>query len=338
VSLGSLERDADDLTWPQLGLFCDCCLVAEEGQRTLRVGLLRPDEIIAAFEGQATYALLGGMDAVFKDEWLTKCPELQVRLERTLEGQLRALKEAGVRIGVEMSNVPSGAYFRFLQRLCQDGVVVALGVNGEQELIALMQRASLTEPALHSLWLDPAELDPELAGEARSDDVGRHFEYLTYLRARRLVEILKVPTLYVHTTRVDLLLCRDNSPGALAAARDGDMMGKALTLAALLQRAYPAAQRKDLKQPAAILPKALARLGLFAQDFARFQSQPSASRMLMYEGYWRDFAPDGFSLAAVPVMWPSEAGLREMGGLPKDLNTTGAGDMSFAAFLLLGGV
>ena len=45
-----------------------------------------------------------------------------------------------------------------------------------------------------------------------------------------------------------------------------------------------------------------------------------------------------YSLAVVPVMWPSVSEEDSEATLPRRLNPTGSGDMTFGAFVLLAGV
>lgn len=49
-------------------------------------------------------------------------------------------------------------------------------------------------------------------------------------------------------------------------------------------------------------------------------------------------SPDKYSLAVVPVMWPDVAGQGALSKFQKNLNPTGSGDMTFGAFVLLGGL
>lgn len=341
LSTEPICREAEnDITWPTLPFFCECTIAVKE--RKLIVRLARAEEIKATFRGQIDFAVIGGIDALFYDDWLKKDKALQARLQAVVEAQLQALADVGVRIGVEISGVPSPEYARLLQRLCQKGIVVALGINGLDELPTVLNDHKLANEA--DLWFEPLDLPEPLQTEAKAvKEPGPHFEYLTYLRARTLAEFMGVRTLYAHTTTLDVILRRDADPGALLRAQQGDMMGKGLGLAALLQRAYGSdwLTTPDLdKLPMAINPQAMACLGQFASDFARYEGQAAAEDQLLYSGYWLSSTTSGhpYSLAVVPVMWPPAAENQPAPQLPQKLNTTGGGDMAFGAFFFLGGV
>jgi hypothetical protein len=122
------------------------------------------------------------------------------------------------------------------------------------------------------------------------------------------------------------------------------------------------------KMPAAFNPEAMERLNRFARDFETYEKLPGAAERLLSRGYWLAKSRDAYSVAAVPVVWPevSETGRatepaadpvtqpnnssptgdsgraaksqKNPVKLPDKLNTTGAGDMTFGAFFLLGGV
>jgi len=74
----------------------------------------------------------------------------------------------------------------------------------------------------------------------------------------------------------------------------------------------------------------MARLGHFALQFEMLEGIRNIATPLMSGGYWLSPAQDEYSVAVVPVMWPSSP--------PADLDPTGSGDMTFGAFFLLGGV
>lgn len=323
-------------TWPSIPLFGECSLTAT-GE--LEIHLTDPDHLAAAITGQVDYAVIGGIDAIFYDDWLRADPPLQARLLQLLEKQLRAMAECGVRIGVELSGLPRREYALFIQRLCRDDVIVALGINGVDELPLITGQHSL-DLQLYDWWLDPQSAPVELRAEARQlDERGPHFEYLTYLRARRLAQATGVRTLYVHTMTLDFVLRRDADPGALLRAQLGDLMGKGLVIAALLQRNYGPDWRKALpRMTPAINPQAMARLGHFAQHFCTFESMPAAHERLLSHGYWLAPTHGDYALAVVPVVWPHVSDEAAGATLPQDMNPTGAGDMTFGAFLLLGGI
>ncbi len=317
-------------SWPAAPLFSECHINAEG---MLEITLADEAQLAAAVAGQVDYAVIGGMDAIFYDPWLQTDPQLQARLLNILEKQLKALSECGVRIGVELSGIPRREYAHFVKDLCHEGVIVALGINGVDELPNVTGKASL-DMQLFDWWFDPNQVPAELREQERN-----HFEYLTYLRAKQLANVTGVRTLYVHTMTLDFILRRDADPGALLRAQLGDMMGKGLVIAALLQRNYDQKWFDALKEmPPAVNPKAMARLGQFASDFEKHENIPSSRDRLLTSGYRLAASPDEYSVAVVPVVWPHVSDEQVGNGLPENMNPTGAGDMAFGAFFLLGGV
>jgi len=341
-----LERDASDITWPQINLFCDCYI----DDRTLVIQLINEEGLKKAF-GLVDFAILGGMDSIFFDKWLTKESSLSMYLRGVAKRQLQALRSCGVRIGVELSRIPGIEYALFLQELCREGLIVAVGINGIDELPDLVHRNWRDDKGFNDFWVNPKEMtnpryEDEILEEAQKTasqtkaeakkSPGKYFEYVTYLRAKKLAEALGVRTLYVHTLTLDFILRKDADPGALLRAQLGDMMGKGLVIASLLNRAYADRWLDQLKEkmPPAVKPDAMAKLGRFAMDFEEVEKAKGSEDRLLHSGYWLAPSAAQYSLAVVPVMWPdvSEA------GLPKDLNPTGSGDMTFGAFFFLGGV
>ena len=323
-----LHRPGDGITWPRNSLFCECHINED---RTLVVRVLRDEEIRQAFGEQVDFAVLGGLNDLFRDPWTTD-ETLRRRLMDTAERQLKALSSCDVRLGVELSGFPEGAYLHFLQRMCRDGVIAALGINGIDELPDVTGAKMIQQHHLDDFHLDPETLHADLHEAAADSQREAPREYLTYLRARKLAEATGVRSLYVHTTTLDFILRRDTDPGALVHAQLGDMMGKGLVIAALLQRAYGDAWYKaglDKMTPA-VNPKAMERLGRFAADFERFEPAPGAGARLLHSGYWIASGQEHYSVAVVPVMWPSTDEI--------PINPTGSGDMTFGAFFFLGGV
>src|SRR5262249_14452739 len=144
--------DADDLTWPAVPLFCECRI--DTSSRTLVIDLVDEAQLESAIKGQVDFAVMGGIDAIFYDPWIRRSPELQARLLDVVEKQLRALATCGVRIGVELSGVPSREFAHFVRRLCAQDVIIAIGINGVDELPSVVGRPSL-EKQLYEFWLDP---------------------------------------------------------------------------------------------------------------------------------------------------------------------------------------
>lgn len=336
------RKDPKDCTWPIVPLFSESYI--ENG--TLVFRLAEEEEVGQAFVGAVDFAVLGGMGYLFGDAWLTRNPLLQAKLREILMRQLHTLAASGIRIGLELSGIPGRSEANLIQDLCREGILVAIGINGEDELPNMVGTAGLTKQ-LYEFWLDTAAVcDSQEKLSKLQDELndpkgrGECFEYATFLRAKHLAEVIGVRTLYVHTTSIDFVLRRDADPGSLLRAQLGDMMGKGLVIAALLQRAYGDdwLEEIDVRMPPAVNPRAMARLGRFAQDFAKFEGLPGAEESLLHSGYWLAPSPKDYSLAVVPVMWPpvSETGWDR--GLPEKLNPTGSGDMSFGAFFFLGGL
>ncbi len=334
-----LKRPAESDTWPSIPLFGECRL---QPDGVLEIALADAAQMAATVAGRADFAIIGGMDAIFYDPWLQSDPQLQARLLTMLEKQLRALAGVGVRIGLELSGLPRREYAHFIQRLCRDDVIVALGINGVDELPQVTGQESLGLQ-LYDWWLDPQQLPAAIQPAAQPGArPGQHFEYLTYKRAGQLAQATGVRTLYVHTLTLDFILRRDADPGALLRAQLGDMMGKGLVIAALLQRNYGNDWLSALKKMTpAVNPTAMAKLGRFAQDYDTFEpSEPGAQagHRLLSSGYRLASKPGAYSLAVVPVVWPHVSDEAAGDALPADMNPTGAGDMTFGAFFLLGGV
>ena len=332
-----MKRSANDLDWPSIPLFCECRINAR--LKLLHINIADEEELATTFENKVNFAVLGGMDAIYYDPWLQKDLQLQGRLLNLLEKQLSTLTACGVRLGVELSAIPAREYLLFLQRLCKQGVIGTLGINGIDELPRLTGEAALHKQ-LFDLWLDPKRLPKQIRAEAiQAVGLGKHFEYLTYLRAQRLATVTNVRTLYVHTLTLDFILRREVDPGAVSKAQEGDIMGKGFAIAALLQRAYKNDWLDELKKmPLAVNPTAMAKLGQFAKDFEAYEEEDGAAERLLNSGYWLSTSSNQYLLAVVPVMWPPVSEDRTANNLPERLNPTGAGDMTFGAFFLLGGV
>jgi hypothetical protein len=331
-----MKRIANDPDWPSIPLFCECRINTRLKQ--LEIHIVSEEELATTFENKVNFAVLGGIDAIYYDPWLQKDLQLQGRLLNLLEKQLSTLTACGVRLGVELSAIPAREYLLFLQRMCKQGVIGTLGVNGIDELPRLTGEAVLKKQ-LFDLWLDPKHMPEQIRAEAnQAAGQGKHFEYLTYRRGQKLATATNVRTLYIHTLTLDFVLRRDTDPGAVSKAQEGDMMGKGFVIAALLQRAYGRDWRNELKKmPLAINPKAMAKLGQFARDFEAYEEGGAAERLLN-SGYWFSSSSNQYLLAVVPVMWPPVSEIRAAGSLPERLNPTGAGDMTFGAFFLLSGV
>lgn len=338
--------DPSDPTWPIIPLFAECYIREEK----LVIRICGAEELRSALRGRVDCAILGGLDALFhSDGWIAKDKrgQLRSRLRKLLVDQLKAMAGCGVRIGIELSGYPSEAYALLLRELCGREIVVALGINGEDELPKTVGSEALMK-GLDGLWLDPeADLqglsegvdaqEPDEVKTAKSERE-YHFEYVTYLRARQLAEFAGVRTLYVHTNCLDFILRRDADPGALLHAQLADMAGKGFVIAALLRRAYGPRLWHTQKVTPAVSPAALVSLARFAHDYQTVQEQPGSADCLLQHGYWQPIpglersVDTPYSVAVVPVMWPA------VHALPAELNTTGAGDMTFGAFFFLGGV
>lgn len=338
------QPEGQDKSWPWLPFFCTCNI----DNNTLCVHLISEENIHQATTGKIDFAVIGAIDGVFVDPWVRQDRVLQLRLLAVAERQLSALAKAGVRIGMEMSRVPSREYLKLVARLCGKEVVVALGINGIDELPGLVGEMARNN-CLTDLWLDPMTMPPDLQEEAakekqQGDSFGCHFEYVTYCRAKRLAESTGARTLYVHTTTLDFVLRRDADPGALLHAQMGDAMGKGLVLGALLQRAHRDKWHHDpqWKVAPSVTPEAMVRLATFAKDFASHEPlhelADGVRERLLRSGLWLAPSAHQHSVAVVPVLWPTLDPLQTEDAPFKNINTTGSGDMSFGAFVLLGGV
>lgn len=326
-----LRRCPEINAWPAVPLFAEYHLNPEQ---VLEITLADKAQLTAALMSQVDYAVIGGMDAILYDPWFKTELALQDHLLSILEEQLTALAEGGVRIGMELSGVPRPTYAGFLKNLCRKNIVIALGINGIDELPWVIGEANSER---ENDWkFDPQELPDELRTPAATDD---HFDYLTYRRAKKLAQTTQVRTLYVHTETLDFILRRDADPGALLRSQLGDLMGKGFVIAALLQRNYGPEWVNHLKKmPPAVNPEAMAHLGQFASDFKKYENLNGSQDRLLTSGYWLATSPNAYSVAVVPIVWPPVSDQAVKRGLPKDMNPTGAGDMTFGAFFFLGGV
>ncbi len=321
-----LPREVNDPTWPAIPLFSHSQINAEA--KRLEITLLDGKQLATALKNKVEFAILGGMDAIFRDKWLSRDRRLQTRLLKIVEEQLRALNDCGIRIGIEWSGIPHPNYVRLVERLCLAGVIKAIGVNGVDELPQIVGETFL-QNELDQFWLDEREIPKAIRAKPTE-----HAEYLTFLRARKLAQVTQARTLYVHTLDLDVILRRDTDPGALVHAQLADLKGKGLVIAALLERAYQGQWSEQLvKMPPALKPEAMPRLAQFAQDYETFEKTSNSANQILNKGYWIAASPSQYSVAVVPIMWPSAED-----AMPEKLNTTGAGDMAFGAFFLLGGV
>lgn len=334
LSLGSITRPTGGewstrLDWPHLPVFGESWIE----DRTLRLRLATREEARMAYAGRVTSAVLGGLDALFKDVWLEDQPELAKALQQIVLEQIRGLRDASIRIGVEMSAKPGPEYFGFLRNACRDGLIATLGVNGEEkdELPRVVASYGL---------LAPEGLPPEVRGEALELALGAehpYFEYLTYRRGLALANFLEVDTLYVHTTAVDMIFQRNASEASLLRAQAAAMISKELGLGGLLRRNYGERWREHVQRlPGVVKPDALVRLHRFAGHYMALEGLDEAHRCAVIDYGIAARARDGCSLAVLPVLWPAETDASdEPFAMREDFNSTGAGDMSFGAFFLL---
>ena len=343
-----LVRAADEPTWPNIPVFAETFV--DTTTKTLQITVVDEAALVDAVvsggqadgQGQPRIDLAilgGGLDQLFTDSWLTRDSTLQAILREILVEQLGALARLGVRIGIELSGTPPVEYLQLLQQLCRAGVIVALGVNGEDELPGIVGSASRSA-GLEEFWLDPSSqpqpIAAQIAKEGDEGDKGDYFAYVTYLRAKQLAAATGVRTLFVHTNGIDLILRRDADPGALVHAQRADMMAKGLVIAALLQRDYGERWLDEVGGLIpAVTPDAMAQLGRFAYDFEQRERVPGAAERLLKSGYWIAPSPEQYSVAAVPVLWPNVSDKEVAAALPEDQNATGAGDMTFGAFMFL---
>ncbi len=335
------EAARTDLVWPHICLFGETYV---ENDR-LVIRLATGDEVAAAFANGPAAAVLGGFDAVYKDKWLAGQAGLIDQLEAVALEQLRGLKRQHIRIGVEMSAGPSDSYLRFLMLACREGLIDAVGANGEEknELPAFVRQLS---------DLDPTALPTELAAEVLAQGDSMDPDRLAFLRALVFAKTLQIPTLYIHTTKTDLILCRrspvepesgERSPGAtsrdlaaLQSAQASAMVSKGLGIGGLLWRNYGAEWKAGLTRlPCAVKPDAYVSLKKLVWALPVRQPLPEA---VLLERLASGLIPDvdeEYGLALLPVLWPSPEVEKSEWGLPDDFNSTGAGDMAFGAFFLV---
>jgi len=331
------DNQISQYSWPGIWMFSDCWI----DNRTFMIRFIEEDEIKNTFAGKADYAVLGGLNSIFYDPWLNCDTQLQANLRNIIKDQLKGLKEAGIRAGVEISGIPDREFALFIQDLCREDLIVALGINGVDELPKVTGKEILEKTKLFDLFLDSKKLDTKLQEAAEAiTGASEHFEYITLLRARKLAQFTGVRTLYVHTLDIDLVLRKDADPGSLLRAQLGDIMSKALVIAALLKRSYGDSWASQLteKMPPAVKPQAMEKLCGFARDFEYFEGINNSADRILRSGYWISPQKENYSFASIPVIWPHISDDNPADALPERLNTTGSGDMTFGAFFFLGGV
>jgi hypothetical protein len=315
-------------TWPTLPFFCSCSV--DLTARELVIELPTSEQLANALQNRFQVAIIGGLNDLMRGDWLNIAePELRKLLIGIMETQLRVLAKLGVRIGIELSGAPNAEYAHLLRRLCRDEIIVAVGINGVEELPQIVSDDTLGSKAVSFLVESRIQ---EALKTARPD-------FRVYARAQALAELLGVRTLFVHTTTFDLILRKDADPGALFHAQVADIIGKGAVIAGLLKRTFRDQWLEHLarRMPPAPNPEAMAALAEFAQDFDHFVA-PGSFQQITEQGFWLAPSPSEYSLAAVPVIWPPVSEQGSGPDLPEGLNTTGAGDMTFAAFFFLSGV
>ena len=241
-----------------------------------------------------------------------------------LTRQLRWLAKAGARIHAEVSGVPSAEKID-LGNVCTHlpGAVRSMGM-GDEELMKLVRAGGIdAEPSpVFQLYLleDPTEIIKRCQA------------------AVHLAAALALDRLYVHAHDIDLIIRRDASPAELRAELYADLLGKWSVTLAAVQRRYPDKYLEKLKEESTaqgaypLIPYLSAggftRLVELFTDLGR--SLPAPERVsgdelkrAMNAGYWWN-REGGYSLVAVPVMWPERA-FESI-----EVNTTGAGDTSSA--------
>ncbi len=293
-------------SWPRLPFFAAWELSAG----ALEVALATREDVSRLFGHRLDYAALGGLDALFYDDWLSANGHLQLRLMDATVSQLQGLRDAGVRIGVELSGEPNVAWDLLLRALCASGIVPVLGINGYDEL-------------------------PKVCpfGDTRPADRG--YECKMYGAALALCRSHPVRTLYVHTNNLDLVLQREASAGSLLRAQQGIMAAKGRVIVALLHRQARLRGEADDRWVdhagdvlPAVKPEAMERLARFALELGTRANDPNAVERLLTQGYWLP-PVEGYSVAVAPVLWPDDS-------TSMRVNVTGAGDMTFAFSVILG--
>lgn len=315
---------AHKLTWPQVGLFFECRI--EDDQ--LLISLPDEAEMARSLQGKAEFAIIGGLDAIFYDDWMKSEAQRSALVDAAVH-QLTALKQAGIEIGIEISKVPKKPFLDFLRSLCRQGIISTVGINGEDELVELAREENKKAPG--DCLYTHTDIPTALQGCDVDDIENNHFEFFNYLRAVDLAQCLEVSRLYVHTTNVDLIIDRDGNEEALVKAQAACLKGKGWVMGALGYRCWGEEMYSRIEHfPPAVKPDALVRLARLVQDLEQHQGMPAADARRMREtGLWRAGQGRPYAVAAVPVLWPSDPGT-----LPIDLNVTGSGDMSFGAFMI----
>ena len=331
-------EQADPLSWPSIGFFADMYIDIENTKKILRIRLLDDAEVEQHIGSKVDFAVLGGINCIFYDPWYSD-KDLRNKVKEIIHQQLKTLRKCGVRIGVELSGIPDSEFAQFLTTLCREETIVALGINGVDELPDITRARAIEEPGLRDFAMDHNDLLLQLTERAGVTNADPSFEYLTYLRAKHFAKATGVRTLYVHTLSLDLILRKNADPGSLLRAQLGDIMSKGLVIAAMLQRTYQDNWSNEVqnKMPPAVKPEAMKSLGTFAMNFRRYEKLPLDSVYhILRNGYWLATSQDEYSVAVVPVVWPNVDAIG--GELPDKLNTTGSGDMTFGTFFFLAGV
>jgi len=241
-----------------------------------------------------------------------------------LARQLGWLADVGARIHAEVSGVPSAEKIDLRAvRACLSGAVRSMGM-GDEELMKLVRARGIGAESSPVLQLYLLEDPTEIIKRCQA--------------AIHVAAALALDRLYVHAHDIDLIIRKGVSPAELRAELYADLLAKWSVTLAAVQRRYPNDYRKKLKEVSTAQGAYPLIPYLSAGGFTRLvelftelgRSLPAPERVsgdelkrTMNGGYWwnRD---GGYSVVAVPVMWPEDT-FKSI-----EVNTTGAGDTSSA--------
>jgi hypothetical protein len=313
--LGPTGLDKDE--WPFVAGFVDWDLTSD---KKLKIRFLKPPQM-AEIGKRFRYVILNapGLRSFTGPESVQPQDALSKILGQALVKQIAALREAGGKIHLELSGGAgeNDRLMPFARSL--GGLIGSLGLN-QEELRQVTNLPDCPQP---------------------QESIPPHSEVFNrYQRARQLAETLDADRLYVHGNDVDLILRRNGSPGDMHNEIQADLFTKGVVVAGVLQRSTDdwVAEINNLEP--LLTTDGFIRLIELAYDFAR-QRHPAPSsplemtaegkqlfRNLVETGYYIATAPNEYSIAVVPVMWPR---------LPAGINPTGAGDICSGISLVYSG-
>lgn len=228
--------------------------------------------------------------------------------------QLMDLKKAGVTIHLEFSGEPDSQEKLQELREAFSGLLRSAGINDKE----LYYYTSVKDCCFHR-----TRIGRRLKGAPEI------FE--RYARAVFFANKLRLDRLYVHGNDVDLVFRREGSPGQLRAEILADLYAKGMVVLALLQRTYGQDWPEKAKEMHLEFPlEAFCKMfELVLELLDRDELAKEEARVLAEYGYRPARNPKEYAIAVVPVFWPKES--------LKEVDTSGAGDMTSALSLLYAG-